>query len=66
MAPATGLEPVTYWLTANRSTIELRWNVKSNGEDSWKGQKVKPSSRKLLAGGDPVSGEDKDSRRAQG
>ena len=32
MAPATGLEPVTYWLTANRSTIELRWNRKSRGK----------------------------------
>lgn len=29
LAPATGLEPVTYWLTANRSTIELRWNPNS-------------------------------------
>ena len=28
MAPATGLEPVTYWLTANRSTTELRRNTK--------------------------------------
>lgn len=27
MAPATGLEPVTYWLTANRSTTELRRNT---------------------------------------
>lgn len=27
MAPATGLEPVTYWLTANRSTAELRRNT---------------------------------------
>ena len=26
MAPATGLEPVTFWLTARRSTIELRRN----------------------------------------
>lgn len=28
LAPATGLEPVTYWLTANRSTTELRRNTK--------------------------------------
>ena len=28
LAPATGLEPVTYWLTANRSTTELRGNTK--------------------------------------
>ena len=28
MAPATGLEPVTYWLTANRSTAELRGNTR--------------------------------------
>ncbi len=27
LAPATGLEPVTYWLTANRSTTELRGNT---------------------------------------
>ena len=26
VAPATGLEPVTFWLTARRSTIELRRN----------------------------------------
>ena len=26
LAPATGLEPVTFWLTARRSTIELRRN----------------------------------------
>jgi hypothetical protein len=41
LAPATGLEPVTYWLTANRSTIELRWNAKSRGKDSGKAWKVK-------------------------
>lgn len=28
LAPATGLEPVTYWLTANRSTTELRRNTR--------------------------------------
>lgn len=28
LAPAAGLEPATYWLTANRSTIELRRNRK--------------------------------------
>lgn len=27
MAPRTGLEPVTYWLTASCSTIELPWNI---------------------------------------
>ena len=27
MAPAAGLEPATYWLTANRSTTELCRNT---------------------------------------
>lgn len=27
MAPAAGLEPATYWLTANRSTAELCRNT---------------------------------------
>ena len=27
MAPEVGLEPTTYWLTANRSTIELLRNT---------------------------------------
>jgi hypothetical protein len=31
MAPRTGLEPVTYRLTAGCSTIELSRNVEQNG-----------------------------------
>ena len=31
LAPVTGLEPVTSWLTATRSTIELHRNVQMNG-----------------------------------
>ena len=37
MAPELGLEPRTYWLTANRSTIELLRN--SEGQNLAKGPK---------------------------
>lgn len=30
MAPRTGFEPVTYWLTANCSTAELPRNIRSD------------------------------------